>query len=180
MKLSQQVCWGGLLFSPSVDHVLSELYTMTHLSWMALHGMAYSFNELHKALCPAKAVIHKGQTQRDGEGQGVVKSWTQLGDWTRSCLQSMNKLVRLCLLPRWNEYTLPQGSVSLSLKSSSCLIVIHVLEVQMTQVYYENMIVKIDVIFWTAKYMNLKIGMKKLKSPPHVDYNFSVWTEYMC
>ena len=108
---------------------------------MALHGMAYSFNELHKALCPAKAVIHKGQTQRDGEGQGVVKSRTQLGDWTtRSCLQSMNKLVRLCLLPRWNEYTLPQGSVSLSLKSSSCLIVIHVLEVQMTQVYSENMI----------------------------------------
>lgn len=123
-------------------------YTMTHLSWTALHGMAYSFNELHKALCPAKTVIHKGQTQGEGEGQGVVKSRTQLGDWTTTnCLQSMNKQVRLCLLPRWNNDTLPQGSVSLSLKSSSCLIAIHVLEVQMIQVYCQNMIVKIDVIF---------------------------------
>ena len=35
-----------------VDHILSELSIMTHLSWVALHGMAHSFIEL------AKAVIH--------------------------------------------------------------------------------------------------------------------------
>ena len=35
-----------------VDHVLSELSTMTQLSWVALHNMAHSFIEL------LKAVIH--------------------------------------------------------------------------------------------------------------------------
>ena len=35
-----------------VDHILSELSTMTCPSWVALHGMAYSFTEL------AKAVVH--------------------------------------------------------------------------------------------------------------------------
>ena len=30
--------------------VLSELSTMTHLSWVALHGMALSFIELDKAV----------------------------------------------------------------------------------------------------------------------------------
>jgi len=138
-----QVYWSGWLLPPSVDHILSELCAMTHLSWTALHGMAYSFSELHKALCHDKTVICEGQTQGDGEGQGVMKSWTQLGDWTTTnYLQPMNKQVRLCLLPRWDSYTLPQGSVSLSLKSSSCLIVIHVLEVQMIQVYCQNIIVR--------------------------------------
>ena len=33
-----------------VDHVLSELSTMPHLSWGTLHGMAHSFIELHKAV----------------------------------------------------------------------------------------------------------------------------------
>ena len=33
-----------------MDHVLSELSTMTHPSWVALHGMAHSFIELDKAV----------------------------------------------------------------------------------------------------------------------------------
>ena len=36
-----------------MDHVLSQVSTMTHLSWVALHGMAYSFIELDKS------VVHK-------------------------------------------------------------------------------------------------------------------------
>ena len=40
--------WSGLPFPSPVDHVLSKLFTMTHLSWVALHGMAHSFIELHK------------------------------------------------------------------------------------------------------------------------------------
>ncbi|CAI9174395.1 unnamed protein product [Rangifer tarandus platyrhynchus] len=47
-------------FPPPVDHILSELLTMTHLSWVALHLMAHSFNELCKPLHPTKAVIHEG------------------------------------------------------------------------------------------------------------------------
>ena len=33
-----------------MDHILSDLSTMTHLSWVALHSMAYSFTELDKAV----------------------------------------------------------------------------------------------------------------------------------
>ena len=33
-----------------MDHVLSEPSTMTHQSWVSLHGMAHSFIELDKAV----------------------------------------------------------------------------------------------------------------------------------
>ena len=43
-----------------VDHVLSELFTMTRLSQVALHSMAHSFIELCKPLLHNKAVIREG------------------------------------------------------------------------------------------------------------------------
>ena len=46
MGFLQQVYWSGLPFSPQVDHVFSELSTLTCQSWVALHGMTYSFIEL--------------------------------------------------------------------------------------------------------------------------------------
>ena len=49
-----------LPFPPPVDHILSELSAMTHLSWVALHSMTHSFIELHKPLRHDKAVIHEG------------------------------------------------------------------------------------------------------------------------
>ena len=55
-----QEYWSWLSFLPSVDRVLSELYTMTSPSWVALHGIARSFIELCKALHHNKAVIHEG------------------------------------------------------------------------------------------------------------------------
>ena len=33
-----------------MDHILSELSTMSRPSWVALHSMAYSFIELDKAV----------------------------------------------------------------------------------------------------------------------------------
>ena len=33
-----------------MDHALSELPTMTHMSWVALHGMAHNVTELDKAV----------------------------------------------------------------------------------------------------------------------------------
>ena len=59
LRFSQQVCWGGLL--PAVNHVLSELSNMTCPSWVALHGMAHSFIELHKPLLHDKTVIYEGE-----------------------------------------------------------------------------------------------------------------------
>ena len=39
-----------LPFPSPVVHILSEPSTMTHLFWVALHGMAHSFTELDKAV----------------------------------------------------------------------------------------------------------------------------------
>ena len=45
MGFSRQEYWSGLPFPSPVDHVLSELSTMTRPSWVALHGMAHGFTE---------------------------------------------------------------------------------------------------------------------------------------
>ena len=50
MGFSRQEYWSGLPFSSPVDHVFSELSTMTNPSWMVLHGMAHSLLELDKAM----------------------------------------------------------------------------------------------------------------------------------
>ena len=47
---SRQEYWSALPFPSPVDHILSELSTTTHPSWVALHGMAHSFIELDKAV----------------------------------------------------------------------------------------------------------------------------------
>ena len=50
MRFSRQEYWSGLPFPSPVDHILSELSTMTCLSWVALHGLAHGFTELDKAV----------------------------------------------------------------------------------------------------------------------------------
>ena len=50
MGFSRQKYWSGLPFPSLVDHVLSELSTMTHPSWVALHSMAHGFTELDKSV----------------------------------------------------------------------------------------------------------------------------------
>ena len=60
--LGRQEYRSGLLFLSPGDHVLSELFAMTHLSWVALHGMAHSFSDLHKPLRHNEAVIHVAVT----------------------------------------------------------------------------------------------------------------------
>ena len=50
MGFSRQEYWSGLPFPSPVDHILSELSTMPHLSWVALHGMAHNFIQLNKAV----------------------------------------------------------------------------------------------------------------------------------
>ena len=60
MGSSQQEYWNGLPFPPPVEHILSELSTVTHWSSVTLHSLAVSFIELHKPLHHGKAVIHEG------------------------------------------------------------------------------------------------------------------------
>ena len=60
MGFSQQEYWSSLPSPPPVDHVLSELFTMTRPSWEALHNMTHTFTELCKPL-HNKAVTHAGE-----------------------------------------------------------------------------------------------------------------------
>ena len=50
MGFSRQECWSGLPFRSPVDHILSDLSTMTRPSWVDLHSMAHRFFELDKAV----------------------------------------------------------------------------------------------------------------------------------
>ena len=43
LVFSLQEYLSGLPFPPPVGHVFSELSTVTHPSWVALHSMPYSF-----------------------------------------------------------------------------------------------------------------------------------------
>ena len=66
MGLSRQESWSGSPFPPPVDHVLSELFAMTRLSWVALRGMAHHFTEFCKPLHQDKAVTHEGHSEDRG------------------------------------------------------------------------------------------------------------------
>ena len=57
MGFSRQEHWSGLPFPSPVDHILSELSIMTHLSWVTLHVMAHSFIELDKAVVHVISLI---------------------------------------------------------------------------------------------------------------------------
>ena len=54
---SRQEYWSGLPFPSPVDHIWSELSTMTHPSWVALHDMTHSFIELNKAAVHVNSLI---------------------------------------------------------------------------------------------------------------------------
>ena len=57
MGFSRQEHWSGLPLPSPVNHVLSELSTMTQLSWVALHSMAHGFIELEKAVVHVISLI---------------------------------------------------------------------------------------------------------------------------
>ena len=87
MGFSRQEYWSGLPFLSPMDHILSELSTMTHLFWVALHGMAHSFTELEKA------VVH------------MISLVSFLWLWFSFCLPSMNKDKRLIEASLWERLT---------------------------------------------------------------------------
>ena len=58
MGLSRQECWSDLPFLCPVDHILSELSTMTCSNWVALQGMVHSFIELEKAVIHVISLVN--------------------------------------------------------------------------------------------------------------------------
>ena len=64
LGFSRQEYQSGLPFPSPVDHVSSELSTMTHPSWVALNGMAHSFIELDKAVVHVISLVYSGSTSK--------------------------------------------------------------------------------------------------------------------
>ena len=57
MAFPSQEYWSGLPFPSPVDHILSELPTMTCPSWVALHGKALCITELEKIVIHVISLI---------------------------------------------------------------------------------------------------------------------------
>ena len=57
MGFLSQEYQSGLPIPSPVDHVLSELFTMTHPSQVTLHAMAHSFIELDKVVTHVISLI---------------------------------------------------------------------------------------------------------------------------
>ena len=106
MRFSRQECWSWLPFHFPMDHVLSELSTMTHHSCMALHGMAHSFIELGNEMCgPCDPLwsmwsvwlvfcdcgFHSVCLQVDGDKRLVQASW-----WEGLTFRKLGLLARPC------------------------------------------------------------------------------------
>jgi len=80
MGFSRQEYWSGLPFPSPLDHVLSELFTITRPSWVALHCMVHSFIELDLGKRPWCWERLKAGGERDDRGwDGWMASPTQ---WT--------------------------------------------------------------------------------------------------
>ena len=58
MGFSRQENYSGLPFPSPVDHILSDLSTMTCPSWVAPQGMAHNFIELDKAVVYVIRLVH--------------------------------------------------------------------------------------------------------------------------
>ena len=97
MGFSRQKYRSGFPFPSPVDHIFSEVSTMTRPSWVALQGMAHSFTELNK----------------------VLSMWL---DWFIFCdcgFQSVCPLMETDKkLPDWRD--LPRGKLSLVLMGRAC------------------------------------------------------------
>ena len=74
MGFSWQAYWGGLPFPP-VDHIFSELSTMTYPSWVGVHW--FNKHELGQTLGDSE-----GQSCLSAKAHGVLKNWTGLDGWT--------------------------------------------------------------------------------------------------
>ena len=57
MRFSRQEYWSGLPFPSPLDHILSELSTMTCLFWVALHSMAHCIIDLDKTVVPVIRLV---------------------------------------------------------------------------------------------------------------------------
>ena len=87
-----------LPFPSPVDHVSSELSTITHPSWVALHGMVHSFIELDKAVVHTSSPITSWQI--DGKTIEKVTDFIFLGSKITADGDCSHEIKRCLLLGR--------------------------------------------------------------------------------
>ena len=90
---SRQEYWSGLPFHSPVDHILLELSTMTHPSWVALHGMAHHFTGFHKPLCMTRQWAMKGthwERLMLGKIEGERRRGWQRMKWLNGIMDSVD------------------------------------------------------------------------------------------
>ena len=97
---SRQEYWSGLPFPSPVDLLLLDPFTMTHLSWVALKGMAHSFTESFQPLCHDKAVIHTGAlgsitVNKASGGDGIPVELLKKMMLLKSCTEYVSKFENL-------------------------------------------------------------------------------------
>ena len=88
MGFSKQEYWSDFPFPSPVEHILSELSTMTCLSWVALHGMAHSFIELDKAVVHVMRLVSFPDCGfqsvcplMEKDKRFLEASWWERGNW---------------------------------------------------------------------------------------------------
>ena len=100
MGFSRQEYWSGLPFPSPVDLLLLDPFTMTHLSRVALKGMAHSFTESFQPLCHDKAVIHTGAlgsitVNKASGGDGIPVELLKKMMLLKSCTEYVSKFEKL-------------------------------------------------------------------------------------
>ena len=97
MGFSKQEYWSGLSFPSPVDHILSELSTMTRPFWVALQGMAHSFIELDKAVLHVIRLVSFRwlwfAVCLPSDGEGFLYTFTYLF-WRKKFFKSVIKWTR--------------------------------------------------------------------------------------
>ena len=116
MGFSRQEFRSSLPFPPPVEGILSELSTMTHPSWVAIHGMAHSFIELDKAVVHVISLVIFQFTDKEKK-----KKWergTFMGDGERYKSETRGKWsLKVCVCVNTFEFDTKDSEES---KEESC------------------------------------------------------------
>ena len=108
MGFSQQEYWSGLPLSPPVDHVFSELFSMTRTSWVALHIMSHSFIELYKLLLHDKVVIHEGITLMAESEEELKSLLMQVKEKSEKAGLKLN-IQKTIIMASWSHHIMARG-----------------------------------------------------------------------
>ena len=89
LGFSRQECCSGLPSPSPVDHFLSELFTLTHASWVALYCMAHTFIELDKTVIHVISLVSFlwlwfSFYLLRGQVHSIWQSWLPVTCWHKS------------------------------------------------------------------------------------------------